>query len=512
MKKLWRVLFSRTMFFALMALVQIGLFFALVLSFSQLGTVAYILSTILAVLIIILICEKDSINPAYKLSWILLVVTFPFSGVLFYILFGGRGLNKKRSAQFGRIEQNVVEAMRNSGEVRGPLEKEDASFNRCVHYLNTMAAAPLYPATESKYFAWGQDFFTEFCAQVKQAKKYIFMEYFILEEGDMWDTTLALLVKKAQEGVDVRIIFDSLGCLFTLPDRYEEILHAAGIKCEVFNPLRFTLHISDYTMLNHRDHRKITVVDGEVGFTGGVNFADEYINIKQRFGKWKDTALMIKGPGVFSLTVTFLKMWDFIAHSETKYADFKPETRFETDGYVQPYCDSPIDEETVSENAYLNIIQRAQRYVTIATPYLVIDHEMLTALCLAAKSGVEVNIITPGIPDKWYVFYITQSYYPELIKAGVHIFEYKPGFIHAKMYVSDDEVAVVGSANMDYRSLYLHFENCVAFYGGHMPRDVRDDLNKTITESRAISFEETQKTPFIKRILQMALRFVAPMM
>ncbi|MEG0616032.1 MAG: phospholipase D-like domain-containing protein, partial [Oscillospiraceae bacterium] len=298
----------------------------------------------------------------------------------------------------------------------------------------------------------------------------------------------------------------------TLPDRYEEVLERSGIKCEIFNPLRFTFHISDYTMLNHRDHRKITVIDGEVGFTGGVNFADEYINRLVRFGKWKDTALMIKGPGVFSLSVTFLKMWDFISGNETKYREYMPITSYNADGYVQPYCDSPIDDETVSENAYLNIIQRAQRYVTIATPYLVIDHEMLTALCLAAKSGVEVSIITPGIPDKWYVFYVTQSYYPELLKAGVKIFEYKPGFIHAKMYASDDEVAVVGSANMDYRSLYLHFENCCAFYGGHMPRDVRDDLNETIAQSREVSLADVKKTPFYKRLMQIILRFIAPLM
>lgn len=513
MKKLWRVVFSRTMFFGLMALMQIGLFFVLMFEFRKLGSLAYIFFTVIAVLVIIIVSEKDSINPAYKLSWILLVVAFPFSGVLFYLLFGGRGLNKKRSEQFSKIEQNVADAMKGTCEVTAPLEKEDLSFARCTRYLQNTASAPLYPNTESEYFAWGEQFFERLKQELIKAKKFIFMEYFIIEnDSEMWNETLGILIKKANEGVDVRIIFDSLGCIATLPDRYEEVLERSGIKCEIFNPLRFTFHISDYTMLNHRDHRKITVIDGEVGFTGGVNFADEYINRLVRFGKWKDTALMIKGPGVFSLSVTFLKMWDFISGNETKYREYMPITSYNADGYVQPYCDSPIDDETVSENAYLNIIQRAQRYVTIATPYLVIDHEMLTALCLAAKSGVEVSIITPGIPDKWYVFYVTQSYYPELLKAGVKIFEYKPGFIHAKMYASDDEVAVVGSANMDYRSLYLHFENCCAFYGGHMPRDVRDDLNETIAQSREVSLADVKKTPFYKRLMQIILRFIAPLM
>ncbi|MEG0110561.1 MAG: phospholipase D-like domain-containing protein, partial [Oscillospiraceae bacterium] len=281
------------------------------------------------------------------------------------------------------------------------------------------------------------------------------MEFFFIEDGIMWDKTLELLTSKAAQGVDVRIIYDSFGCIVTLPDRYEDKLRKLGIKCEIFNPLRFSVRPSDYSMLNHRDHRKITVIDGEVGFTGGVNFADEYINATNPYGKWKDTALMLKGPGVYSLTVTFLKMWDFITKSQTKYTQYIPTTSFEADGYVQPYCDSPIDNETVSEYTYLNVLQRAQDYVYIATPYLVIDNEMLTALCLAAKSGIDVRLITPGVPDKWYVYYVTQSYYPALIKAGVRIFEYQPGFIHAKMYVSDDKVAIVGSANMDYRSLYL---------------------------------------------------------
>ena len=316
----------------------------------------------------------------------------------------------------------------------------------------------------------------------------------------------------ARKGVDVRLIYDGFGSMFTLPGDYDEEIRRAGIKCHVFNPLHFSLHISDYKMLNHRDHRKITVVDGETAFTGGLNFADEYINRKQRCGVWKDTGLMLKGPGVYPLTVTFLKMWDFVAGTTTPYTDYMPLGEYEADGYVQPYCDSPLDGEAVAESAYLNVLQHARDYVYIVTPYLIVDNEMVTALCLAAKSGVDVRILTPGVPDKWYVYYVTQSYYPRLLEAGVRIYEYTPGFVHAKMYVSDDREAIVGSANMDYRSLYLHFENCCAFYGGHMVRDVLEDVRATLAESHEVTMADVLRTPLYKWLAQVFLRFFSPLM
>lgn len=512
LKKIIQFLFSRTMMFGVMALIQVAIISILIMFFSQIGTTAYLIFTIISVLIIIGVVEKDDLNPAYKIMWIILVIIFPITGAVFYILAGGRSISEKKAKLFESIEARVSAAMVGSGEITTFDNEKDLSYMRCTQYLSTMANAPLYGNTQTEYFAWGEDFFKRFLEEISNAKKYIFMEYFIIEEGEMWDKTLQVLTKKVSEGVDVRILFDSFGCLFTLPDKYEHTLRKLGIKCEVFNPLRFSMHVSDYTMLNHRDHRKITIVDGEVGFTGGLNFADEYINVKKKHGKWKDTGLMLKGPGVFPLTVTFLKMWDFVSKSETKFSEYKPTVRFNVDGYVQPYCDSPVDGETVSEYAYLNVIQRAQKYVYIVTPYLVIDHEMITALCLAAKSGVDVRIITPGIPDKWYVYYVTQSYYSILIKAGVRIFEYTPGFVHAKMYVSDSSVAIVGSANMDYRSLYLHFENCCSFYGGEMPTKVENDVNEVLSQCREISMQNVEKTNIFKRMLQLLFRFFAPMM
>ena len=300
--------------------------------------------------------------------------------------------------------------------------------------------------------------------------------------------------------------------MLTMPEDYDEQLREWGIKCHRFSPFRLSAHISDYTMFNHRDHRKITVIDGNVGFIGGLNFADEYINRKKRFGVWKDTGLMLRGSGVYNLTALFLESWDFTTGESSRLEQFAPTLRFSADGMVQPYGDSPLDEEAVAENVYFNILQQATDYVYIATPYLVVDNEMITTLSLIAKSGVDVRIITPGIPDKKYVYWVTQSYYSVLMKAGVRIFEYSPGFIHAKMYVSDDKTAVVGSANMDYRSLYLHFENCCVFYGGHMVQDVHADLLRCMQVSHEVTWEDVKNVPLPKRIFRVILRLFAPLL
>lgn len=512
MKRIGRFFMSKTFLFGVLILAQVGFFTALIVMFSRVGSVAYTVITLLTTVIIVAVIEHDNINPAYRIMWLLIVVFLPITGTLFYLWWGGQFATRKNTEKFADIEREASAAMVHDSDVMNALLESEPSFRRNVDYLSSCAAAPLYTDTYSEYFPIGQDFFARFLEEIRAAKRSIYMEYFIVEEGSMWGETLEILKQKAAEGLDVRLIYDGFGSMFTLPNDYDDSLRAAGIKCIVFNPVRFSLHISDYKMLNHRDHRKITVIDGETGFTGGLNFADEYVNRKQRFGVWKDTGLMLKGPGVYSLTVTFLKMWDYVSGTRTHYAEYLPQTHCEADGFVQPYCDSPLDDETISENAYLNVLRRAQRYVYIVTPYLIIDNEMITALCLAAKSGVDVRIVTPGIPDKWYVYAVTRSYYPRLLEAGVRIFEYTPGFIHAKMYVSDDKEAIVGSANMDYRSLYLHFENCCAFYGGHMVRDVRDDVHAVISESREVTFEDVRNLSLSRWFLQTFLRLFSPLM
>jgi cardiolipin synthase len=330
----------------------------------------------------------------------------------------------------------------------------------------------------------------------------------------MWQTILNILEKKAAEGVDVRLIYDGFGCLTTLPHKYYEELQKKGIKCQVFNPFRPILNI----IQNNRDHRKLCIIDGWVGFTGGINLADEYINQKARFGHWKDTAVMLKGEAVWNMTVMFLHMWAVIGRSEESidYEAYFPhryhEGEFESDGFVQPFCDTPLDEEVVGEDVYLNIINKAKKYVYICTPYLIIDNEMMTALCLAAKSGVDVRIMTPGIPDKKLVFILTQSYYRQLLEAGVKIYEYQPGFLHAKSFVSDDEIGVVGTINLDYRSLYLHFEDGVWIYRNRVIQDIKDDFIQTMEYCRQIEPEFCLNRNIGLRIMQNIFRAFAPLM
>lgn len=512
MKRLLRFLLSRSFLLAALAAVQIGLFIAVVMNFARIGTVFYSVLTIVTALCAVLVFEKTNTNPAYKMMWMLIILLMPVSGVLFYLFWGYHTFSARVAKDFLAIERRGSAVMVQDDALLEQLNEWDPSMRRCAEYLVRAASAPVFADTQCAYYRFGQDFFEQFLCELKKAKKSIFMEYFIIKEGEMWNKTLAVLKEKAAQGLDVRVIYDFAGCLFTLPTGYDDELRRAGIRCCVFNEIHFTWHISEYKLLNHRDHRKIAVIDGEVGFSGGMNFADEYINRKRRFGIWKDTGYMLKGPAVFHLTTSFLKMWDFVTGDKTEYAKYVPRTRFAADCFVQPYGDAPMDGESVAENAYFNIIERARKYVYITTPYLILDHEMLTCLCRAARSGLDVRIITPGIPDKWYVYYVTQSYYAPLLEAGVRIYEYTPGFLHAKMYVSDDQVAIVGSANMDYRSLYLHFENCAVFYGGHMVGDVKADVTETLRQSREVTLADTARVPLPKILCQLLLRLFAPLM
>ena len=325
----------------------------------------------------------------------------------------------------------------------------------------------------------------------------------------MWDTILSLLVDRVQHGVEVRVLFDDAGCLKTLPRSYEDYLRAQGIQAVRFNKFIPTLN----TYMNHRDHRKICVVDGNIGFMGGINLADEYINHVVRFGHWKDTGLRLNGPGVSGMTMMFLQMWEYATRKpEQDVGRYMATEARSGDGYVQPFYDSPMDENNVGEAAYMQIITRARRYVYITTPYLALDNEMITALTVAAQSGVDVRIITPGIPDKKLVFLVTRSYYQQLLRAGVRIYEYRPGFIHAKMIVSDDEVGIVGTMNMDFRSFFLHFECGTVLYGGSTVRDIREDIEQTMGMSREIDTAWVRRTPWIVSILASLLRLFAPLL
>ena len=349
---------------------------------------------------------------------------------------------------------------------------------------------------------------------LKEAKEFIFMEYFIVDKGFMWDTVLAILAQKVKEGVEVRFMYDGTCSLSLLPPKYPDKLRKLGIKCKVFAPIMPFLS----THQNNRDHRKVLVIDGHTAFTGGINLADEYINEIERFGHWKDTAVMVKGDAVKSFTLMFLQMWD-IAEINTptptaKYirSGFEPAMDLPAEGYVIPYGDSPYDTEYVGERVYMDILYNAKRYVHIMTPYLILDEEMITALTYAVKRGVEVIIMMPHVPDKIYAYLLARTYYGELIDAGVEIYEYTPGFVHAKVFTSDDEKAVVGTINLDFRSLYLHFEDAVFIYKNPAVASAEEDFQRTLEKCQKITKEDCRQYNVFKKLLGRVLRLVAPLM
>ena len=379
------------------------------------------------------------------------------------------------------------------------------------YYLSHQLGFPTYRNTEVEYFPVGADKFASMIKELEKAEKFIFMEYFIVEEGIMWDTILEILKRKVNEGVEVRFMYDGMCAFDLLPYSYPKKLQKFGIKCKMSNKIRPFVS----TIQNNRDHRKICVIDGQTGYVGGVNLADEYINEKERFGHWKDTAVLLRGDAVQSLTMIFLQMWDVDMRGVEPYGKYltkKAESLNDRLGYVIPYADSPFDHENVGEEVYFHILNHAKKYVHIMTPYLILDNEMLTTLIRAAKSGIEVIIIMPHIPDKWYAFAVAKTYYKELIEGGVQIYEYTPGFVHAKVFVSDDDTATVGSINLDFRSLYLHFENGVFIYDNPEVQKVEEDFQNTLAKCHKVTVTEVRNRGVLMKVAGQVLRLVAPLM
>ena len=509
MKKILRFITQRVVITALLIVLQVLLLFGFIWKLDNYFVYFYAGSVLLSLLITLGIINSKS-NPAYKIAWLIPILLFPVFGGLVYLLFGsdrtGRYLRKKLQGIGAEMDNVIGEAHRRSGAEQLPPDAANQS-----RYISHCAYCPPYQNTTTEYLPLGEVKFERMVEELKKAKHYLFLEYFIIQEGKMWNTILDILRQKAAEGVDVRVIYDDMGCIMILPTGYDKTLEQMGIKCRIFNP--FVPILS--SRFNTRDHRKITVIDGNVGFCGGINIADEYINDYEKHGHWKDTSILLKGEAVFNLTVMFLSMWDYLdgTTGKTDYSRYYPTVWDENaKGYVQPFADNPLDDEAVGETVYLNLINKAKRYVYITTPYLILSSEMLTALTSAAKCGVDVRIITPHIPDKWYVHAVSRSHYQPLIEAGVKIYEYTPGFIHAKTFVVDDDYAVVGTINLDYRSLYLHFECAVWMYQTPSVAQVRDDFFKTQQISQEITLEECRSLSFPRRLGRSVLRVFAPLM
>lgn len=502
-----RQLLGRRLLVVILILVQIILLAGMLFRFSQLYWLAAILTVLSVATALHLLTRSD--KSAFKLSLVFLILLFPLFGGAFYWVFhfqsGSYGFRRalNRLFQKQRAEYNPSSAALERAKKQLPRD------GKLLTYLQATAAFPVFQNTQTHYFPSGKQMLSTLLEDLEKAERYIFMEYFIIEEGVMWDSILEILKEKALQGVDVRVIYDDFGSLLTLPHNYADVLKDMGIQCVAFN--RFHPFLT--TVQNNRDHRKITVIDGKIAYTGGINLADEYIDEKIRFGKWKDNSIRLCGSAPEAFTVMFLQMWSMLTRTEENPALYRPAPGFcaVSDGWVQPYTDNPMDGIPVGEQVYLHAINRTQKYLYITTPYLMVGDELISALKYCAQSGVDVRIITPGKPDKPLVHFTTRSYYRELINAGVKIYEYAEGFIHAKTFLSDGDLAIVGTVNMDFRSLYLHFECGACLYQTQSVAAIEEDYLETLTHCRPITEKDCKPNPIVK-LLQDICRIFAPLM
>lgn len=513
MHKLIKFLTSRFLWVLSIVLLQLAwLVYAILKISGPYYAYVTVVSSCIAVILTIMIVRQRA-NSSYKLSWTIVVLGVPLIGPVLFLLFGGKTISRHFLNKFNKIDEHIKYIVTQDETVLERLEDEDSDAKKIAVYLNECAQSPIYDNCETKYFPSGEEYFKQICIELEKAEKFIFIEYFIICSGLMWDTVTEILERKVAEGVEVRIIYDDMGCIFLLPFAYEKKLRAKGILCRAFNPVYPVLS----AIHNNRDHRKITVIDGKVGFTGGINMADEYINHISKYGFWKDAGIMIKGDAVWNLTAMFLSTWNSIEFTDKDFSKYLLKASDipvdNPKGYVQPFGDMPFDAEQVAENVYLSIINSAKKYVYFYTPYLIIDDELMRAFLLASKSGVDVRIMTPHVPDKKLVFMLTRSYYKQLIDSGVKVYEYLPGFLHSKCCVSDDTKAVIGSINLDFRSLYLHFECGTFVYGADAVGELYDDFMNTL-ESQTIEVDEAfiKAIPWYVKLLQAVLRLFAPML
>ncbi|MDX9898489.1 MAG: cardiolipin synthase [Spirochaetia bacterium] len=497
----------RAFILAVLIVAQIFLFIWMIWTTSKLSLIVDISLSILSLLVVLYIVEVDSV-PSYSLIWSIVILLAPVFGGPFYLLFGLQSAPRKVRRRVAALDKEARLLLVQDGQMLESVASRREDFGRQARYLSMTAGFPVYDCSHARYLASGEEMFQALKAELAKAEHFIFLEFFIIDKGLMWDSILDILTQKVAQGVEVRVMYDDIGCLFTLPPDYDRVLEALGIRCTVFNRTRIVLT----KLINNRDHRKIVVVDGKVAITGGVNLADEYINEVERFGHWKDAAVLIEGNAVRSLTMMFLNMWSLQTHHDEDYRKYMAPVSESNADFIQPYADNPIDHEAVSASVFLNIINSARRYVYITTPYLIVDHTIMTALCLAAKSGVEIRIITPRNWDKWLVHQTTRSYYDELVSAGVMVYEYTYGFMHAKTFVSDDETAVIGTTNLDYRSLYLHYECGVVLYGGPAVTALRDDFVETLSVCDQVTPGEYRPKTVFGRIFLQVLRLFAPLL
>ena len=508
-KGITRLLFSRFFIIALLMVLQVGVVVSAYVWFAEkIHIVLYFLWVLTFVMIVYLF--NSNMDSSAKLTWMLVISFLPIAGAMM-LLWTQSNIGHRMTTQ--RVQKQIDDSkhsIKQSKTVFREIEKDGSGTDDLSKYLNRSGCFPLYKNTKVTYFPTGEAKFEAMLEELEKAEKFIFMEYFIVEEGYMWGRILDILTRKAKEGVEIRVMYDGMCEMSTLPADYWKLLEKEGIHAKAFSPIVPAIS-SHY---NYRDHRKILVIDGKVAFNGGVNLADEYINRIERFGHWKDTAVMIKGEAVRSFTLMFLQMW-YLRKEEADYDSWvnAPRSRQkDASGYVMPFCDSPLDEYKAGEAVYMDFLYRATDYVHIMTPYLILDGELETALCFAAQRGVDVKIILPGIPDKKVPYSLAKTHYKVLKEAGVKIYEYTPGFVHAKVFVSDDKKAVVGTINLDYRSLYHHFECATYMYKTDCISEIEADYQNTLEKCREVTFESIKNEKLTYKLVGRLAKMISPLM
>lgn len=508
-KGILHAVFSRFGLILLLLMIQVLILFGIFQWFEEFlphifgGTVVFSVVMVICLL-------NSSINPTAKITWLIVIMLLPVFGVLLFAYTQSEIGHRALKERMNRIISSTKESIPQDQDVFRKFSEENRGAASLARYMHRSGCHPVYDKTAVTYFPLGENKFEEMLRQLEAAEHFIFMEYFIVDEGVMWGRILEILARKAAQGVEVRVMYDGFCEFALLPHDYPKRLRALGIKCKMFSPV--TPFVS--THYNYRDHRKILVIDGHTAFNGGVNLADEYINQKVKFGHWKDTAVMLKGEAVRSFTLMFLQMWGVDERKE-EYGHFLsyPVTPAEGErGYVIPYGDCPLDNDKLGELVYMDILNRAVKYVHIMTPYLILDGELETALKFAAERGVEVALLLPGIPDKKVAYSLAKTHYTSLLRSGVKIYEYTPGFVHAKVCVSDDREAVVGTINLDYRSLYHHFECATYMYGTGCIEQIEADFQACAASGRQVTRETVRKEKLPVKLTGRLMKAVAPLL
>lgn len=506
-----RVMFSRALFILLfLAMQAVALIWGLLVLADNFPVLVYGMNLVAAVVLIFIINEDEPAE--FKLTWSFIVILMPIVGVMIYLF------NKSNWGMFTLKQKVREESLCSKGMIKisegtkEALETQDLSFRRFSDYLYKHCDFPTYHNTKVTYYDIGEEILKALCEELKKAEKFILIEYFIISKGEIWDEVFEILKEKSSQGVEIKIMYDGLCSLTNLPYKYPKELKKYGIDAKMFAPIIPFLS----TTQNNRDHRKIVVIDGKCAFTGGVNIADEYANKLERFGHWKDVGIKLEGRAVMSMTRMFIQNWNLYGNIEVDYEKYLDESyhleHFEHNGFVVPYCDEPTDRKYVGKTVYEDIINNAVNYLYVMTPYFIVDGEFLNSLRYAAKRGVDVRIILPHIPDKKAAFAIARSFYPLLLEAGVKVYEYTPGFVHAKVMVADDREATVGSVNMDYRSFYHHFENGVYMYDTSVTEDIKADCINTIKQCIEVDIKYYKSINAFSRAIGRCLRLFAPLM